>query len=215
MYLARLSTADGSCKWLVRPDTGYSTQGFDISIDLNEDIVVANHYDGLVLSSWDSLGVFHWTRRITRSTTSDPNIAHDAQGHVYVFSTFSDSIVTHLGTFHATGLYDNFVCKLDSNLELMDPVGIKEDIREKEEFQFQVFPNPSTGWFNVEILSKLETNCYLSLTDVMGRLVIGREIKISEESKTIKVSTNGLVGGIYFLTLTVDGSRSHQKLVVY
>ncbi len=88
-----------------------------------------------------------------------------------------------------------------------DPTGIFNFV--KEEIQFLVFPNPSTGSFFLSLPPDL-TNVSLKLTDVSGRLILQREVNAPLEM----INTEALARGIYILTLQSNQGAASKKLVI-
>jgi len=79
----------------------------------------------------------------------------------------------------------------------------------KDEIQFSVFPNPSSGSFFVSVPAELNA-VTIKLTDVSGRLVLQREMIMATE----QVNTEVLVKGIYILTLQSDKGTASKKLII-
>jgi hypothetical protein len=88
-----------------------------------------------------------------------------------------------------------------------EPVGIF-DVK-KDEIQFQVFPNPSNGFFFISVFNDLN-GVSIKLTDVSGRLVLQRDITAPIEM----INTSDLAKGIYILTLQSNEGAASKKLVV-
>jgi hypothetical protein len=73
-----------------------------------------------------------------------------------------------------------------------------------------VYPNPSSGVFNVQ----LETSTPLSLTtievtDVLGRVILTDKVKAGNYQLNLGNNLNG----VYFVKATVDGKTKTVKIV--
>jgi len=74
---------------------------------------------------------------------------------------------------------------------------------------FSVFPNPSTGEFNINLSSKNSGNVNLSVKNVVGQTVINKTIAVNGKSKET-ISLADYSKGIYFLTI----DHKTTKLIV-
>ncbi len=70
---------------------------------------------------------------------------------------------------------------------------------------FQVYPNPSTGIFNVQ----LENATTIEITDVLGRVILTD--KVNAGNYQLNLGNN--VNGVYFVKATVDGKTKTVKIV--
>ncbi|MGZ4035550.1 MAG: T9SS type A sorting domain-containing protein, partial [Bacteroidia bacterium] len=83
--------------------------------------------------------------------------------------------------------------------------GITTGISEKEKTNYKVYPNPSSGIFNIEISSE-EVNKTVYITDLTGRVVFTDIVE--NNFKTIDLSD--LSSGIYILMI----NNHSQKLII-
>jgi hypothetical protein len=84
-------------------------------------------------------------------------------------------------------------------------VGINENANP---INFQLFPNPNKGVFNLQFDKELKINS-LFITDINGRLI--KEI-IPQKTLTYEISFEG-VSGVYFLNLITKSDRKTIKLI--
>jgi len=77
-------------------------------------------------------------------------------------------------------------------------------------YSTQVYPNPSTGWFNAKMPEN--GDFMISIATAQGSVV--KSIKAT--SKTMKVETSGLNAGLYFVTITntTNNLKEVHKLLV-
>lgn len=84
---------------------------------------------------------------------------------------------------------------------LADPTGITE-----KELAFNVFPNPSNGYFVVK--SKLSVDASATVIDALGRVVLQKQ----ERSERIEIDLSAAPSGIYTLIVEWDGGSKALKL---
>lgn len=77
--------------------------------------------------------------------------------------------------------------------------------------QFELYPNPNNGSFNIKGATSSGTRSEGVITDVMGRVVKTVEI---EGNQTVKIEMNNRSKGVYLLKTTNDlGSELHRFVV--
>jgi hypothetical protein len=77
---------------------------------------------------------------------------------------------------------------------------------------FVIMPNPSNGYFTVQIDLANYQNASLRLTDVLGRTI--HEQQLEGQSFTIPMDWDRLAGGTYFITLQTADTYKTQKVVI-
>jgi hypothetical protein len=85
-------------------------------------------------------------------------------------------------------------------------VGVNEV---ENDINFNVFPNPSNGVFNINFSSNEENNVNLTVKNVVGQTVITETVNVSGKTNH-QISLTDYSKGIYFLTV---GSET-VKLIV-
>jgi len=73
-------------------------------------------------------------------------------------------------------------------------------IEELNTVKFNVYPNPSTGVFNINLTSENSGNVNLSVKNVVGQTVLNKTIAVSGQTKET-ISLTDYSAGIYFLTI--------------
>jgi hypothetical protein len=73
-------------------------------------------------------------------------------------------------------------------------------IEELNTVKFNVYPNPSTGEFNINLTSENSGNVNLSVKNVVGQTVLNRTVAVSGQTKET-ISLTDYSAGIYFLTI--------------
>ena len=86
-------------------------------------------------------------------------------------------------------------------------------IEEAEQLQFDVYPNPNNGRFEVRASEPLRQGATLMVYDTQGRAVLQQQMQKGMSSTT--VNTEHLAKGVYALRLwSDDGSFGWEKVVV-
>ena len=101
-------------------------------------------------------------------------------------------------------------CKIDNIVIAGDfNVGISES--GKSEHNTCIYPNPGHGWFNAEMPS--EGKYIITITNAVGYTM---KVINSTFDKIMKVETNGLSNGLYFVTIqnVVTKQKETHKLIV-
>jgi uncharacterized repeat protein (TIGR01451 family) len=80
---------------------------------------------------------------------------------------------------------------------------------------FSIYPNPAQSGFTAVIDNKVTNAATLiSITDISGRVLRSKELKLASGKQLVAVSTDGLNDGIYFVNINVNGNKGTQKLVI-
>jgi hypothetical protein len=103
--------------------------------------------------------------------------------------------------------YDSTGCD-STEVYCLNPVGLQE--LKVESSKFKVYPNPSSGIFEIASESKLSGT--VLVYDLFGRLIISKEVK---ETQKIQVSLEGFGNGIYLVELRQEelGIIFKEKLI--
>ena len=67
----------------------------------------------------------------------------------------------------------------------------------------KLYPNPNNGEFTLAYDLKQTSEATVNITDITGKLVYTTQI--SNESNLIKINTQGLQSGLYFIQLHANG----------
>ena len=82
-----------------------------------------------------------------------------------------------------------------------------------EEYQFTIYPNPTTDLLKVSILDLNERNMEVELLDMTGRAVINKSYEIVENQQFVEINVGNLQTGIYFLKATQGAKLSILKMI--
>ena len=96
------------------------------------------------------------------------------------------------------------------------PAGIKEVIASSTN-PFNIFPNPATNGFNLIFKTGNDGMISYSIKDLTGNVVYeNKKVFASNSIQQESVSRDATpAAGMYFVTLTIDGVNTTQKVVVY
>lgn len=97
---------------------------------------------------------------------------------------------------------------------LRQPTGIDGSLN-KGQFSFTIYPNPARTGFTAIVDNKTANAATsLSITDISGRIIAVKEMKLQAGKQLISMETSSLTDGVYFVNLNIEGKKSTQKLVI-
>ena len=77
-----------------------------------------------------------------------------------------------------------------------------------------MFPNPSSGFLNVNIQSTKDYKTFLEIINIQGQKLKSIEIEILKGDNMIELNIEALPQGVYILTtINADGLRSEKKVI--
>jgi hypothetical protein len=76
-----------------------------------------------------------------------------------------------------------------------------------------VYPNPTSGELNIELLSKKASMVEVRVVNVLGQSVMSFERAVEAGVNTLNADLN-VANGTYFVEVTVDGAKSVKRVVV-
>ena len=87
---------------------------------------------------------------------------------------------------------------------------------DREDYDVQAYPNPSTGKFSVGFTSSISGRATMELFDLTGKLVasVYSGHVMLGETKTITASLDGLAPGVYLLALRLPDRFESRKVVI-
>jgi PKD repeat protein len=94
------------------------------------------------------------------------------------------------------------------DIMVMDPTGIN-DISAKA---VNVYPNPTTGIFNLQLNATQETNYELTLTNALGRQVITETLKVNGAA-THSIDLSDMAQGVYYLYIRSNSGTIIEKII--
>lgn len=123
-----------------------------------------------------------------------------------------DGKLLHRAESSAIGDYANVVPIVDAKLGVASSV---ENIATGN-LSFRVFPNPVVGHnLNLSFTLQKSSRVDAKITSTDGRIIFQNVSGIySQGLNNITAAIGGLPSGVYIATLTVDGKRTHRKILV-
>lgn len=83
-----------------------------------------------------------------------------------------------------------------------------------QDSSLNIFPNPATSYFNIELDTKTSENLKVQLIDQSGRIVIENEKQLLKGYNQYTFNTTDLPRGVYVLKFASDHINQYQKLVL-
>lgn len=77
-----------------------------------------------------------------------------------------------------------------------------------------LFPNPTSGMFNINIHNTGSYNLFISIVDVLGKEVFSSTDKINSTNYNKEINLEGLAKGIYYVKLISDSYRRTFKISI-
>ena len=87
-------------------------------------------------------------------------------------------------------------------------------IEELADGMFTIYPNPSSGEFNVEFEAVGGETYSLNIFDEMGKLVYESTIQNQSGAYSHEVKLNEVASGIYTISLKTSSLESNKKIVI-
>ncbi len=78
----------------------------------------------------------------------------------------------------------------------------------------QVYPNPASGQVSVTFNNNVTTAALIQLTDVTGRVVGNWSFEKPTQGQKQELNISSISAGTYLLSITADGNKTVQKLVI-
>jgi len=97
---------------------------------------------------------------------------------------------------------------------LFPPMNNTVDLQNQDLFsKFNIYPNPSSGLFNLALNSNFKSDVTVALYDTKGKLVKLKSEHINTGSNFIEFNANNLAEGLYLINLT-DGKNSISRQII-
>lgn len=151
------------------------------------------------------------TANTTVSNFNDGTISISASGGNAPYSYSIDGFIYYSGSFFSNLLVGNYTCYVKDNNGCISTIVVTVNSSSLTELSFEaiaIYPNPSSGKFQIEISGVQGQEVELKLFDLSGQLVGTYQLNTSNGSvnKTIELSPK-IAAGIYYLGV-YDGQRA-------
>jgi hypothetical protein len=153
-------------------------------------------------------GTLKWAKKAGGTyTDAASDVATDAAGNVYLTGDYSSGTIAFgNNTLVNTALADIYLAKMNSEYN-----AIPEN--DKNDFAFNVFPNPSSGLINISFLIQDEGTATIDIYNILGEKYteVICENLFAKENYT---STIDLPTGVYCITLSSKMNKVSKILIV-
>ena len=78
----------------------------------------------------------------------------------------------------------------------------------------EVYPNPSSGAFNVAVQNMAGERVTFSVIDAFGKLITSYEMTISDQEQVIRLDLSQYAKGLYLLQMKSDTEQATKKIIV-
>lgn len=94
----------------------------------------------------------------------------------------------------------------------MQPIGLGEP--GGLENKLAVYPNPAENTLYIELKNNTGFNAQLTVTDLVGKAVLSREMQFDSGNKTLSLDVSGLKNGMYLLRIADESEVFTRKLII-
>lgn len=147
----------------------------------------------MILEDSDHDGIAFW---------ASANYEGETSGNFYVRKVGGTTIEQFPGDFGHYHRY-NFTIGLEQ-------VGIKESTESNE---LVVYPNPTSGVFQIDFNGSINSNSLLLVRDISGKVVLTREISSSSDLSEVTVDLTMNPSGIYFIEVQTEKGVFKERIV--
>jgi hypothetical protein len=108
---------------------------------------------------------------------------------------------------------DAFTCSGTDEITIQfdDCTGISDL---EEQWSVQVYPNPASGIFNIDMKTRNSSPVNLIMLDAYGKEVYRNENVSIQEYKSLSIDLNGISDGIYLLNIKGNGINMIRKIMI-
>ena len=120
-----------------------------------------------------------------------------------------------VGTYTVTLIVDTGICSdtATSIIVVVNNVGVKG--LQSASDHLQIYPNPNTGQFTLEMDLQEETKLNIKFYHFTGQLIYSEVIGNVIGNYTQQIDLNGYSKGVYFVQISIDNSILTRKVVLY
>ena len=92
---------------------------------------------------------------------------------------------------------------------------LTDDLVEINDFNFSIYPNPSSGTVNIDLFTELKPleNSRIKITDALGKIVFESGADIST-NHIMKINLGHLDNGLYFVTLSNENYKRTEPVIL-
>jgi hypothetical protein len=126
-------------------------------------------------------------------------------------ATKANYIIEKSGKYYIV-VTDNNGC--DQYSTIIDAVWSEYTTYKNDEFQYSVYPNPNTGYFEFRVESACKEEILLKLINLTGSIIKEKILQNNSEVNSIQFDTSHLSKGIYLLVVSTGTFCASEKIIV-
>ena len=104
------------------------------------------------------------------------------------------------------------ICDIDSLYHLTSDSATGISNFKSDNFNIQIFPNPSSGLFNLQITTQRNEKAELIITDIVGRVISSEMMEINQGVNNKEITQS--FPGAYFITIKTDSGQQTEKMII-
>jgi hypothetical protein len=162
--------------------------------------------------NWTNVYDKSGTNLNTAPATTSPFVPSAAQWRKESVNLFGYSNPSILIKFVATSAYGNNLYIDNVNLSQLNPVGIFSS--PLSNINIEVFPNPTSGDFNLTVNSINNSNYRINLINSLGQVIFEKNFNFSIGINNIQIDTKQYPEGIYNVVLESNSLKSTKKITI-
>lgn len=89
-----------------------------------------------------------------------------------------------------------------------------EDVNTSANTVFKLYPNPTTGGFNITIAAREHSNGLITIADMAGKIISKEKIDLVEGSNSLHINLKDIAPGLYLVSLQSGKITETQKLII-
>ncbi|MBL31721.1 MAG: hypothetical protein CMP62_03230 [Flavobacteriales bacterium] len=129
-----------------------------------------------------------------------------------MWGAYDDGVVTLTDNGGNSTLLDvvQFESQATVAFEITESLGIED----AEEIEVNVFPNPFKEYTNLAIYSPNSEEISVEIYNNLGKVVYNNEVMLIPGSNNIKIESNKLFPGLYYMNVMIDGKNILKPLTI-
>lgn len=162
--------------------------------------------------NWTNVYNKSGTNLNTAPATTSPFVPSAAQWRNESVNLFGYSNPSVLIKFVATSAYGNNLYIDNVNLSQLNPVGVFST--PLSNINIEVFPNPTSGDFNLTVNSIYNSNYRINLINSLGQVIFEKNFNFSIGINNIQIETKQYPEGIYNVVLESNNTKTTKKITI-
>ena len=129
-----------------------------------------------------------------------------------MWGAYDDGVVTLTDNGGNSTLLDvvQFESQATVAFEITESLGIED----AKEFEVNVFPNPFKEYTNLAVYSPSSEEISVEIYNNLGKTVYNNEVMLIPGSNNIKIESNKLFPGLYYMNVMIDGENILKPLTI-